>query len=81
MLRSRGLTERCSSMQRRTILLFILLLTLVLLYASVTGRSARELASKQRSQTDLLEHLDERVLEPEATEQEGAEQAVADDRE
>ena len=66
-------------MQRRTILLFILLLTLVLLYASVTGRSARELATQQRNQADLLEHLDERVLEPEGTELEGAEPAVGND--
>jgi hypothetical protein len=66
-------------MQRRTILLFILLLTLALLYASVTGRSARELATQQRNQADLLEHLDERVLEPERTELEGADPAAAND--
>lgn len=68
-------------MQRRTILLFILLLTVALLHVSVSGRSASELGTRQRAQAELLEHLDERVLEPAGREQAGAGRALANDAE
>lgn len=49
-------------MQRRTFLLFVLLVVLALLYSSIAQRSMSGIAARQRAQTEALEQLDERVL-------------------
>ena len=49
-------------MQRRAILLLVLLGVLVLFYIVVSGRSMTGIAARQKSQTATLEQLDERAL-------------------
>lgn len=49
-------------MQRRVILLFVLLLVVALFYKAVIGQNMPDIEVKQKVQTEMLDNLDERVL-------------------
>lgn len=49
-------------MQRRAILLFVLLVVLAVLYATVTRDNIPAITAEQEAQTKALEQLDEEVL-------------------
>jgi preprotein translocase subunit YajC len=51
-------------MQRRAVLLLVLLLLLAIFYFSVARQSVPRITERQKEQTEMLEHLDERVLQP-----------------
>jgi len=54
--------DQGGQMQRRAILLLVLLGVLVLFYVVASGRSMTGIAARQKSQTATLEQLDERAL-------------------
>lgn len=63
-----------AEVQRRAILLLILLVVLALFYASVTLDRVPDIVSSQKAQTDQFNRLDEQVLEaPDAVPDEGKE--------